>query len=55
MHLQTIIQTVSLKRLILSGYILQSKSGPETKLRDDIKGVVIDILKRGIKEGDCVK
>ena len=32
MHLQTIIQIVSLKRLILAGYILQLKSRTETKL-----------------------
>jgi hypothetical protein len=55
MHSQTIIQIVSLKRLILNGYMLQSKSGPQIKLRDGIKGVVVDILERGIKEGDYVK
>ena len=55
MHLPTIIQIVSLKGLILAGYILQSMSGPQIKLRDGIKGVVVDILKRGIKEGDCMK
>jgi hypothetical protein len=55
MHLRIIIQIVSLKGLILAGYILQLMSGLQIKLRDGIKGVVVDILKRGIKEGGCVK
>jgi hypothetical protein len=55
MHLQIIIQIMSLKGLILAGYILQSISGPQIKLRNGINGVVVDILKRRIKEGDCVK
>jgi ethanolamine utilization cobalamin adenosyltransferase len=55
MHLQIIIQIVSLNRLILSGDILLSKSGQQIKLRGDINGVVVDILEKEIKEGDHVK
>ena len=51
MHLLTIIRIVSLKGLILGGYIIQLKSGLHIKLRHDIKGVVIAIFKRGIEGG----
>ena len=51
MHLQIIIQTVSLKRLILAGYIIQLKSGLHIKLKYGIKGDIIAIFKRGIKGG----
>jgi hypothetical protein len=55
MDLQIIIQIVSLKISILSGYILQLKSGLQTKLRDDIKDAVVDILKRETREDDYTK
>jgi hypothetical protein len=51
MHLQIIIRIVSLKGSILAGYMLQSKSGLQIKLKDGIKGVVIATFERGIKGG----
>ena len=51
MHLQIIIQIVSLKRSILASYIIQLKSGLYIKLKYGIKGVVIATFKRGIKGG----
>ena len=51
MHLQIIIQIVSLKRSILVGYIIQLKSGLHIKLKYGIKGVVIATFKKGIKGG----
>ena len=51
MHLQIIIQIVSLKRSILAGYIIQLKSGLYIKLKYGIKGVIIATFKRGIKGG----
>jgi hypothetical protein len=51
MHLKIITQIMSLKILILSGYILLFKSGQQIKLRGDINGVVVDILEKEIKEG----
>jgi hypothetical protein len=51
MHLQIIILIVSLRRLILAGYIIQLKSGLQIKLKDGIKGVVIATFERGIKGG----
>jgi len=49
MHLQIIIQTVTLESLILPGYFQLLKNGQQTELDRDINDVVIDIFKKGIK------
>ena len=51
MHLQTIIQIVSLKGLILVGYIRQLKSRIKLWPKGDIDGAVIATFERGIKGG----
>ena len=51
MHLPTIIRIVSLKGLILVGYIRQLKSKTKLGLKGGINVVVIAIFKKGI-EGD---
>jgi hypothetical protein len=49
MHLQIIIQTVTLESLILPGYFQLLKNGQQTELDRGINDVVIDIFKKGIK------
>ena len=51
MHLPTIIRIVSLKGLILVGYIRQLKSKTKLGLKGGIDGVVIAIFKKGIEGG----
>ena len=51
MHLQIIIRIVSLKGLILVGYIRQLKSKTKLGLKGGIDGVVIAIFKKGIEGG----
>ena|SRR4030081_290450 len=51
MHLPTIIRIVSLKGLILVGYIQQLKSKTKLGLKGGIDGVVIAIFKKGIEGG----
>ena len=51
MHLPTIIRIVSLKGLILVGYIRQLKNKTMLGLREGINGVVIATFERGIKGG----
>jgi hypothetical protein len=51
MYLPTIIQIVSLKGLILVGYIRQLRSKTKLGLKGGIDGVIITIFKKGIKGG----
>jgi hypothetical protein len=51
MHLPTIIRIVSLKGLILVGYIRQLKSRIKLWLKGGINGAVIAIFKKGIEGG----
>jgi hypothetical protein len=51
MHLPTIIRIVSLKGLILVGYIRQLKSRIKLWPKGGIDGAVIAIFKKGIKGG----
>src|SRR5882757_4111258 len=51
MHLPTIIRIVSLKGLILVGYIRQLKSKTKLGLKGGIDGIVIAIFKKGVKGG----
>jgi hypothetical protein len=51
MHLPTIIQIVSLKGLILVGYIRQLKSRMKLGPLGGIYGAVIAIFKKGIEGG----
>src|SRR5882757_3238798 len=51
MHLPTLIRIVSLKGLILVGYIRQLKSKTKLGLKGGVDGVVIAIFKKGIEGG----
>ena len=55
LHLIRLQILIQIESVILNGYILLLKSGQQVSLRRGINGVIVNILEKEVREGECEK